>query len=108
VVVKKIATDTLANALTYKALYALVSTGKNGHGGYVRNLTATSVRASSGSTNADEQDNCHCNSSAVPTSFNRIFVQKPKAIDYTSTSDNFDDIARFKTRIGTATNSELQ
>jgi hypothetical protein len=101
-------TGTLANALTYKGLYALISTGKNGHGGYVRNIANTSVVTSASSTNTDELDNCHCNSSATATAFNRIFVQKPKTQDVTSYTDNFDDIVRFKTRFDMANTSELQ
>lgn len=101
-------TSTLANALTYKAIYALVSTGKNGHGGFARNLTGTSTPFNAGSTNTDELDNCHCSSSAAPTAFNRIFVQKPKTIDSTSFTDNFDDVVRFKTRLQMANYAETQ
>lgn len=108
IAVKKTVTDTLANALTYRAIYALVSTGKNRHGGFARNISGTSIRANAGSTNSDELDNCHCSSSAVATSFNRIFVQKPKANDVTGFTNNFDDITRFKTRNLDVYNSDLQ
>ncbi len=98
IAVKKATADTLANALTYKAVYALVSFGVNGHGGYVRNPASAAVVFNGGSTNTDEQKNCHCDSSAVATTFDRIFVQKNKTTDSTSFANTFDDIVRFKTR----------
>jgi len=101
IAVKNTASDTLANALTYKAIYALTSPGKNGHGGYVRNFGATSVLFDYGSTDADEQKNCHCNSSAAATAFDRIFVQKNK-------TNTFDDIVRYKTRMQLISPTELQ
>lgn len=108
VVVKKTGTDTLANALTYKALYALVTTGKNGHGGYARNVSGTQARVNAGSVNADQLVNCHCTSAAVAASFTRIFVQKPKTMDYSTSNDDFDDIVRYKRRSDMATTAELQ
>ena len=108
IVIKRAYGDTLANAFTYKAVYALVSTGQNSHGSYARNLTSTSVRAGSGSTNTDELSNCHCDSLAASTPFNRIFVQKPKTIDYTSTTNNFDDIVRYMNRNSLTSITELQ
>ncbi|MEI6730414.1 MAG: hypothetical protein WCL30_04075, partial [Pseudomonadota bacterium] len=101
IAVKNTASDTLASALTYKAIYALISTGKNGHGGYVRNFGATSVRFNYGSSDADEQKNCHCNSSAAATAFDRIFVQQNK-------TNTFDDIVRYKTRMQIISPTELQ
>lgn len=95
IVVKKVATDTLANSLTYTAVYALVSVGSNGHGGYARNPSSTSVMFNAGSTNTDEQKNCHCNSSATATTFDRIFVQKPH-VSTTTVSNQFDDVVRFR------------
>ena len=83
--------------LAYKGLYALVSYGKNGYGGYVYNIGGSAVVYNAGSTNADEQKNCHCNTSATATAFDRIFVQKLKTAGSTSLTDNFDDIVRFKT-----------
>jgi hypothetical protein len=94
-------------AVTTKALYALVSFGEDGHGGYVRNTAGTSTAYNAGATNADELANCHCNSSAVATSFYRIFVQKPKTPSATPGA-GFDDIVRFKTRQEMASPAELQ
>ena len=107
VVVKQNSTDTLANAITYKAVYSLTSFGPNGHGGYVRNPSATSTRFNAASTNTNEQNNCHCNSSAVTTAFDRIFVQNSKTPSTTLTNV-FDDVVRFKTRSQLVTYSELQ
>lgn len=100
-------TDTLANAITSKAVYALVSFGKNGHGGYVRNLTATPVRYNAASTNHNEWQNCHCNSSAAATAFDRIFIQNTKTAGSTAITDTFDDIVRFKTRAELSAASEM-
>jgi prepilin-type N-terminal cleavage/methylation domain-containing protein len=108
IVVKKHAGDTLANAITIKGVYALVSSGENGHGGYVRNASSTSTVYNAGSTNTDEQKNCHCNSSATATSFDRDFVQNSKSYDSTSLSDSFDDVVRFKTRFQLASPSDIQ
>lgn len=107
IVVKQASTDALANAITYKALYALASFGPNGHGGYVRNPSATATRFNGGSTNTNEQKNCHCDSSAVATAFDRIFVQNSKTPSTTLTNI-FDDVVRFKTRAQMATYSEMQ
>lgn len=107
VVVKQASADTLANAITYKAIYALTSFGPNGHGGYVRNPSATATRFNGGSTNTNEQKNCHCDSSAVATTFDRIFVQNSKTPSTTLTNI-FDDVVRFKTRAQLATYSEMQ
>ncbi len=74
------------------AIYALVSYGPDGHGGYLK----TGVRYSSGSTDADEQTNCHCNAAAVETAYSANYVQK----DMTST---FGDIVRYQDRWQLAT-----
>lgn len=98
IVIKKTTADTLTNAITYKGIYALISISSNRHGGFARNLNGTSVRVNTGSTNTDEQTNCHCNSSATASTFTRIFVQKAKTLDSTSFTNNFNDIVRFKLR----------
>lgn len=107
IVIKKTSADSLANAVTYKGIYALVSFGPNGHGGYVRNPKNTSSIFSAGSTNTDEQKNCHCDSSAVATAFDRIFVQKPRT-ETTTLTNVFDDVVRFKTRWQMASYAEMQ
>lgn len=107
IVIKHNSTDTLANANTYKAIYALVSFGANGHGGYMRNPSATSTRFNGASTNTNEQKNCHCDSSATATAFDRIFVRTTKTPSTTLTNI-YDDIVSFKTRAQLATNAQLQ
>lgn len=107
IVIKQNSTDALANANTYKAVYALVSFGSNGHGGYVRNPSATSTRFNGASTNTNEQKNCHCNSSAAATAFDRIFVRTTKTPS-TTLSNIYDDVVTFKTRSQLATNAQLQ
>jgi len=107
IVVKVVATNALSNALTYNALYSLVSYGKNGHGGYIRNLNNTSTRFNASSTNSDELKNCHCDSTATATNFDRIFVQKPVTGNAAS-GLQFDDIVRFKTRSQLQTLAETQ
>jgi prepilin-type N-terminal cleavage/methylation domain-containing protein len=97
VVVKQTATDALSNALTYKGIYALVSFGKNGHGGYARDLAAAATLFNYNSTNSDELKNCHCSSTATATAFDRIFVQKTR-LPGTTLGAGFDDTVRYKTR----------
>lgn len=112
VVIKRVAgaDTTLANALTYKAVYALISMGKSGHGGYVRNVSTWSTRYNGNVTNANVLVNCHCDASANATTFNRIFMYGGSNNDsaYATGSSVFDNIVRFKTRAQMATYSELQ
>ncbi len=109
IAVKRNATDSLANAITYKAIYALVSFGANGHGGYVRNLAATPSHFNYGSTDTNELKNCHCTSAVVNTAFDRIFVQQPRTAVYSNgITDVFDDIVRYKTRSEMASTTEMQ
>jgi type II secretory pathway pseudopilin PulG len=96
-------------ARTTGALYALISYGEDGHGGYLKNGT----RVNAGSTNANEQLNCHCTSSlgAVtynytiynPTTstnytYNSTYVQMDRTEDPVTPSDLYADIVRYKTR----------
>lgn len=74
------------------AIYALLSTGENGHGGY----NSSGSRISAGSTNGDEQANCHCDSSASDTGATASFIQKEPV--YTDNTNQFDDVVRFKMR----------
>ncbi len=81
------------------ALYVLISHGPNGHGAFLRGGT----RFSSGSTNADELQNCHCNSTGGITydPFTPIingFVAKEPTRNPAVLTDEFDDIVRFKAR----------
>ncbi len=114
IVIKKTLTGNppLASAITCKAIYALVSFGADGHGGYIRKLSVTSPattpqRYNAGATNADELKNCHCDSTAAATAFDRDFIQQP--VTGTGTiGAGFGDIVRFKTRADMASSSETQ
>jgi hypothetical protein len=103
-------------------VYILISYGKNGHGGFVRNISTTCTLTGSplcpilnaNSTNTDELANCNCNSGAVLNpSFATIFVQDtPNIINGNGVGSNsgvmFDDVVRYKTRAQMATTAELQ
>lgn len=84
--------DAAGGIRSTSAVYALISYGRNGHGGYVK----SGSRTSSGSTNSDEKTNCHCNSSAGNTTYDGNYVQRSQSLNYTTASKYFDDIVRFK------------
>lgn len=84
--------DSTGAARTTAAIYAIVSSGANGHGAY----TSNGVMVNAGSTNTDEQTNCHCNASAVPTTYAPTYVEKAATQSSTSALNNFDDIVTFK------------
>ncbi|MEQ1789410.1 MAG: prepilin-type N-terminal cleavage/methylation domain-containing protein [Rickettsiales bacterium] len=77
------------------AMYALISYGKNGHGGYP---IAGSTRYNAGSTNADELINCHCNASGVNTTYDGNYVQRNQNLNSGTAANYFDDIVRYKER----------
>jgi prepilin-type N-terminal cleavage/methylation domain-containing protein len=87
-------------------VYALVSFGPNGHGAYP--CQGGAARLSSGSVNADELKNCHCDSAGASTGFDGTFVQHavtqdPATPDHT---DDFDDIVAYSTRFNLASPKE--
>jgi prepilin-type N-terminal cleavage/methylation domain-containing protein len=103
---------------TVYPVYLLVSMGKNGHGGFVRNIKTVCTLGTCpifnyGSTNTDEQKNCNCNGTAAvnatyPTS-PAVFVQdNPNVINGGAVSTTFDDTVRYKTRAQMASTSELK
>ena len=53
--------DASGSARSSQAIYTLVSHGANGHGAY----TSSGQVVNAGSTNADEQTNCHCDSTGA-------------------------------------------
>lgn len=82
--------DASGTARTTQAVYVLISHGKNGHGAYLRNGSAT--RLDNDSTDTDEQQNSMYDQNGVNiTPYNDTFVQK------TSTT-TFDDVVRYKLR----------
>ena len=87
--------DPSHNSRSSQADYVLLSYGKNGHGAFNANGT---TRNSSGSTNADEQKNCHCDANAVDTGYQATYIQQDATDDPTSSLKSFDDIVRYKER----------
>jgi hypothetical protein len=84
--------DASGAARTTAAVYALVSQGANGHGAY----TSNGVTSSTGSVNANELVNCHCNSSGMATTYTPTYVEMVPTLDPNNALDNFDDIVTFK------------
>jgi prepilin-type N-terminal cleavage/methylation domain-containing protein len=76
------------------AIYALVSFGTNGHGGYLHNGS----RMSTGTMNADVLTNCHCDSRATTQDYNPLFVQKDVFEDPISPERSFTNLVRYKER----------
>jgi prepilin-type N-terminal cleavage/methylation domain-containing protein len=79
---------------TQTAVYALVSYGPDGHGGYVK----TGTRFNGKSTNADEDVNAHYNSSGSDTGYAAIYIQKDWTQDPASSTNGFNNIVRYKQR----------
>jgi prepilin-type N-terminal cleavage/methylation domain-containing protein len=83
-----------SNFRTDAAVFALVSSGPNGHGAYTRSGAVKSA----GSTNADEQRNCNCNSSAAATTFGSTYTQRAFYQNPASSTDAYDDIVDYQMR----------
>jgi len=75
-------------------VFALISHGSNGHGAYSRN----GVTMNAGSVNTNELTNCHCNSSAVATTYAPTYVRMQQTLDSGNALDNFDDLVSHKER----------
>ncbi len=86
--------DASLNARTTGAIYALVSFGPDGHGGYLANGT----RMNTGSVNTDVQTNCHCDVSANTSIYTPSFVQREPAEDPVNPKNSFENYVRFKER----------
>jgi prepilin-type N-terminal cleavage/methylation domain-containing protein len=86
--------DAFGNPRTTNSIYAVVSHGANGHGAYTRN----GVTVNAGSVNTNELTNCHCNSSAVGTTYAPTYVQTQQTLDPSNSLDNFDDLVSYKER----------
>lgn len=96
--------DNAGNSRLTNAITVIISHGENGHGAF--QLSGT--RKNSGSTNANEQTNCHCTSGAVASTWSSIFVMG--ATTATSSTDLrtvFDDITRYYTRGNFLSNSDI-
>lgn len=79
---------------TKGAIYALVSFGPDGHGGYLRNGT----RMNASVTNADEETNCHCDANGNGTAYAARYVEKDISLDASDPNHPFQDFVRFKER----------
>lgn len=86
--------DVNGNPRSTSAIYALISQGENGHGAY----TAGGTTMSTGSVNANELINCHCNSSGAPTTYSATYVQAHYSLDPSNSLDSFDDLVAYKER----------
>ena len=86
--------DLNGTARSSAAIYALISHGANGHGAY----TPKGVTLNAGSVNANEQTNCHCNSSGAATTYAPVYVQAAGSVDSSNALDNFDDLVTFRER----------
>jgi prepilin-type N-terminal cleavage/methylation domain-containing protein len=84
-------------------IYALVSYGPDGHGGYLR----SGSRNNAGSTNTDEQTNCHCDVNANETTYAANYVEKDPTLDPNSSTDQFGDYVRFSERWQMATTDDF-
>lgn len=84
--------DAAAGDRSTNSVYALISHGANGHGAYSFN----GVVFNAGSTNTDEQINCHCDASAAPTAYSPTYVQKLPTTNSSTATDSFDDIATYR------------
>jgi len=91
-------------ANTAQAAYVLISFGPNGHGSYSR--SGGTARLTS-SNNADELQNCDCDSSANPTGLNGIFVQKDATSNPLDRLNSFDDVVVYGTRANLIMQSSL-
>jgi type II secretory pathway pseudopilin PulG len=84
--------DQTGSPRTSSAALLIMSFGPNGHGAYLG-----TARKFTGSTNADEWENCDCNASITGT-FNSTFVAHPSTGDSTNILNSFDDIVRYYSR----------
>ena len=73
---------------TDHAWHVVISHGINGHGAFL----PSGQRYSSGSTNANEKLNCHCDSDATPTAFSASFMMREVTENKNDKYDVFDDM----------------
>jgi prepilin-type N-terminal cleavage/methylation domain-containing protein len=82
------------------AMYVLMSTGANGHGGYSRGTSVTATRINVRSSNLNEQNNCDCDATATATStsFGTFVQAMPNSESSSDIHNVFDDVVVFATR----------
>lgn len=84
------------------AIYALMSYGPNGHGGFINGST----RLSTGVTNTQEQTNCHCDSTGAYSAPTSMRLVQREQVESVSAVASFDDIVRYKERWELQTNDD--
>ncbi|MEZ5690779.1 MAG: type II secretion system protein [Rickettsiales bacterium] len=96
--------DTAGNTRSANAIAVVISHGENGHGAF----QLSGVRKTAGSTNSNEQTNCHCDSSATAAAYSTTFIMgRATTTDNTDLRASFDDITRYYTRGSFFTNSDV-
>lgn len=88
------ADDADRNYLSFHAVYALISHGKDGHGAF----SMGGPRINSGTVNAFQQQNADYDDTGTTMAYNNLFHHVPASEDPDTPRDRFDDILRFKTR----------
>ncbi|MDX2074563.1 MAG: type II secretion system protein [Alphaproteobacteria bacterium] len=85
--------DESGATLSESVLAVVLSHGPNGHGAF--NVAGNRVNASS--SNAAEQENCMCDSSAVAASDTSLLIRIQRTLPTSSVdfTTNFDDVGRF-------------
>jgi len=87
--------DASHTARTAAAVYAIISHGSSGHGGY----TSNSALVNTGNSSVDKLTNCHCNNSGATTAYAPTYVQKAPQYDSAQAGNPiyyFDDIVAYK------------
>ncbi len=86
--------DASGSARTSSAIYALISYGSNGHGGYLAN----GMRMATQSLDQATLANCHCNSDASATTYQPVYIQKEVFENPNDDTLSFTGIVRYKER----------
>ena len=85
--------DSTGAARSTGAIYAIISHGAGGHGGY----TSNGSMYNAGNSNANKLTNCHCTSAGVANAtYTPTYVEMMPTLDTTGNNNNFDDIVTFK------------
>jgi prepilin-type N-terminal cleavage/methylation domain-containing protein len=86
--------DAAGSTRSAGAVYALVSFGSDGHGGFLSNGS----RMKTGSINRDVLTNCHCDSDANSSSYSPTFIQKEIFENPSLSTASFTQMVRYKDR----------
>ncbi|HWB12725.1 MAG TPA: FG-GAP-like repeat-containing protein [Pirellulales bacterium] len=86
--------DASGNHRSQSSIYAVVSFGPDGHGGYLENGTRYNAK----SVNVDEDANGHYTSAGANISYTATYVDKAWSEDTANSLDDFSDLVRFRER----------